>query len=120
MGYLIGMKATATNPTKGDTMTTATQTTAREILNQLGGNRFAVMTGARDFMSTGNGVQFRIGRNAKSVNRVAVTLNGLDLYDVMFWNVRSAKATIRSEVENVYADQLRSVFENHTGMYTSF
>ena len=92
---------------------------AKTIVQQFGGNRFAVMTGARDFVTVNNGVQFRIGRNAKRVNRVTVTLNGLDLYDVMFWNVRGAKATILSETENVYADQLRSVFEAATGMYTS-
>ena len=37
-------------------------TIARTIYEQIGGNRFAVMTGAKDIVLLPNGLRFRIGR----------------------------------------------------------
>jgi hypothetical protein len=99
---------------------------AKTIIEQLGGGRFAAMTGARNFVALSaafngeDGVQFSIGRNAKRVNKVVVTLNGRDLYDVRFWNVTRARCTQVAEYNDVYCDSLRTVFESATGMYTSF
>jgi hypothetical protein len=91
---------------------------AETILNQLGGiGRLSAMTGAKHFVAIENGVQFRIGRNAKKVNRVTVTLNAMDLYDTRYSSVRSLKETIRAESASVYNDMLRGDFERETGMY---
>ena len=93
---------------------------ANEIYRQLGGNRFRVMTGAKMMVSTENGMSMKIGRNKTNANFMVVELNGLDLYDVTF-----AKLTKMGEMksvktyDNVYSDMLVSIFESHTGMYTT-
>ena len=93
---------------------------ANTIYRQLGGNRFRVMTGAKMMVSTENGIRMRIGRNKTNANFMEVSLNSLDLYDVTF-----AKLTKMGEMksdktyDNVYNDMLVSIFESHTGMYTT-
>lgn len=57
---------------------------ARTILDQMGGNRFQVMTGAKNFAAIDRGLQFDIGRNGSQANRVRVTLRGDDTYDMQF------------------------------------
>ena len=57
---------------------------ANTIYQQLGGGRFAAMTGAKNFLAIDNGLRFRIGRNASKANMVEIKLNGLDLYDIKF------------------------------------
>ena len=55
-------------------------TTAQIILAQLGGNRFLAMTGAKQLVDLGDGLQFSIGRGAKNkANKVVVRLVG-DLF----------------------------------------
>ena len=93
---------------------------ANEIYRTLGGNRFRVMTGAKMMVSTENGIRMRIGRNKTNANFMEVSLNGLDLYDVTF--AKLTKMGERKSVktyDNVYNDMLVSIFESHTGMYTT-
>ena len=93
---------------------------ANEIYRQLGGNRFRVMTGAKNMVSLENGIGMRIGRNKTNANYMEVVLNSMDLYDITF-----AKVTKMGEMksvktyDNVYNDMLVSIFESHTGMYTT-
>ena len=92
---------------------------AREILNQLGGNKFRVMTGAKNFIDTGDGLSMRIGRNKTSSNYLKITLNSMDLYDMEFAKVsRMGEKKSITEYNNVYNDSMVEVFEKHTGMYT--
>lgn len=86
------------------------------ILNQLGGNKFRVMTGAKGFIYGANYLAFRIP--FPSINEVRITLNALDLYDIEFRRVRGAKITLVKSYDNVYADQLQSVFSEATGLAT--
>lgn len=97
-----------------------TESVATTILTQLGGNKFRVMTGSKDFVSIDNGIQFKVGRNDKAVNFVKITLNGKDLYDMVFGRVASGKMKEKSRAEDVYASQIQKVFTSHTGMYTHF
>ena len=92
---------------------------AKTILSQLGGNKFAVMTGAKNFVDCGDALSMRIGRNKTSSNYLKVTLNSMDLYDMKFSRV-SPKGGERSitEYNNIFNDKLVEVFEKHTGMYT--
>ena len=93
---------------------------ANEIYRTLGGNRFRVMTGAKMMVSTENGIRMRIGRNKTNANFMEVSLNGLDLYDVTFAKVtRMGEMKSVREYNNVYNDMLVSLFESHTGMYTT-
>ena len=91
------------------------KTQASELLKQLGGNKFIMMTGAKNFTFGSNGLAFKIGRNAKAVNYVVIDLNGKDLYDMKF-----QKGTrVLNKVNDVYNDQLQKMFTKYTGMYTS-
>ena len=93
---------------------------ANEIYRTLGGNRFRVMTGAKNMVSTENGIRMRIGRNKTNANYMEVVLNSMDLYDITFAKVtRMGEMKSVRTYDNVYNDMLVSLFESHTGMYTS-
>ena len=92
---------------------------AKEILNQLGGNKFRVMTGAKNFMGFSEGLVMKIGRNSSNSNYLKITLNSMDLYDMEFAKVsRMGEKKSVTEYNNVYNDSMVEVFEKHTGMYT--
>lgn len=107
---------------------------AETILQQLGGNKFVVMTGAKNFVALENGIKFNIGRNASKANTVKITVNGLDLYDIEFIkftpykitvNHKTCTVTTREEKTEViktyndcYCDMLQELFTEVTGMYT--
>lgn len=95
--------------------------TAKTILEQLGGNRFLAMTGARDLTGSNDSLTFKIGKGAKrGINAVRVTLDPTDTYTVEFikigrgWNVSTLET-----VGMVYGDSLRAVFTEHTGFLVS-
>ena len=108
--------------------------TAKKILNQLGGSKFVVMTGAKNFIALENGIKFNIGRNASKANTVKITVNGLDLYDIEFIKYtpysfkiskdgKSFKETQErvetvTKLEDYYSDMLQDGFARITGMYT--
>lgn len=93
---------------------------AQTILQQLGGNRFIAMTGAKSLVDTGNGLQMKLPRGAsRGINCVVVTLNGSDLYDVQYLKVRGLNCTQVAQSNDVYAESLRMDFEASTGLYTS-
>ena len=93
---------------------------AEEILRQLGGNRFRVMTGAKNFSGTDNSLRMRIGHNKTNANYMEVVLNSMDLYDITFAKVtRMGEMKSVKTYDNVYNDMLVEIFESHTGMYTS-
>ena len=92
---------------------------ANEIYRQLGGNKFAVMTGAKNFIDLENGIRMKIGRNKTNHNWMEITLNSLDLYDVAFAKLTNlGERKSLKEYKNVYNDSLVELFERHTGMYT--
>ena len=97
---------------------------AGEMLKQLGGNRFIMMTGSKNFGVCTKGSGFKIGRNSKGVNFVRIDLKN-DLYNMEFIQLRKKRGSmdvnmkVLKRVKGVYADQLQSVFTKHTGMYTS-
>jgi hypothetical protein len=91
---------------------------ANNIRNQIGNRAFA-MIGAKNLSGGENYLSFRIGRNAKSVNSIKVTLNAMDTYDVEYGRVHGTKYTIKSEDMGIYADMLHGSIESNTGMYTS-
>ena len=62
-------------------------TVAKTILEQLGGNKFRVMTGAKNFMGFTDGLVMKIGRNSSNSNYLKITLNSMDTYDMEFAKV---------------------------------
>ena len=93
-----------------------TSSQGKEVLTQLGGNKFIAMTGAKNFGTDGKSLTFKIGRNSKGVNFVRIKLTSMDLYDIEFLQVRAGKIKIKSKTKRVYADQLGKMFKKHTGM----
>ena len=107
---------------------------ATSIYQQLGGGRFAAMTGAKNFLAIDNGLRFRIGRNASKANMVEIKLNGLDLYDIKFikhtpysfkigkdGSFKETQESVKTvaEFNDYYDDMLQDCFTRVTGMYTS-
>tara|TARA_R110000803_G_scaffold28011_11_gene65155 strand:- start:1062 stop:1370 length:309 start_codon:yes stop_codon:yes gene_type:complete len=98
-----------------------TQENAATIIAQLGGNKFRMMTGAKNFVfsTTDKNLSMRIGRNGNKINFVRVTLTDADLYDVEYGYVRGMNYTVRATESGIYCDMLRGSFERNTGMATS-
>jgi len=95
-------------------------TIALTILEQLGGNKFKVMTGAKDFVSHGTSLTFRLpAKFAKNKsNYVTITLTPDDLYRMEFCFYRAMNLRTISKHEGLYADMLQSVFTEQTGLDT--
>ena len=93
----------------------------KQLLQQLGGNRFIAMTGAKNLAvdKAKNTLHMKIGRNSKGVSHLRIKLTGADLYDMEFLQVRAGNVKVKSKEKGVYADQLQKLFTKNTGMYTS-
>lgn len=104
-------------------MTTADTTVAKTILQQLGGNKFIVMTGAKNFIAgNNNDLTFRLpgggGFCKNGINAVRIALTPADEYDLTFWRVRGKYCKVIEEVKGIYVDQLQEVFTRVTGLDT--
>lgn len=93
---------------------------AHTILQQLGGNKFNAMTGARDHIAGPNYLQFRLPANtAKNrANVVTIKLEATDLYRVEFINLRGVNLKVITAHDGVFADQLQALFTEQTGLDT--
>lgn len=91
---------------------------AETILDQLGGKRFLLMTGSSPLSKSENSVTVIIGKNKTSANRVKITLNGKDLYDVVFMQYRNLDNKVLKTFNDVYAEDLQDIFTDYTGLYT--
>ena len=92
---------------------------AKTILSQLGGNKFRVMTGAKNFLDHGDALSMRFGRNSSNSNYLKVTLNTSDLYDLRFSKVtKMGEEKSIKTYHDIYCDTLVDTFTFHTGMYT--
>ena len=93
---------------------------ARIIWEQLGGNKFRVMTGAKNLLNLGDGLAMKLGRNSSNSNYLKITLNSMDTYDMTFAKLtKMGELKSVSEYNNIYNDMLTDIFTSHTGMYTS-
>jgi hypothetical protein len=94
---------------------------AKEILQQLGGNKFIAMTGAKQFVAGKNEMSFRIpgGHFTKQgINHVKIKLTEMDVYDVTFGKIRKFEYKEVKKVKGLYFDQLQEVFTQVTGLNT--
>lgn len=87
------------------------------IWEQLGGHRFALFTGAKQFVTTENGLQFMIPRT-KNIRKVKIELTGEDLYTVAFYSYNRSQPKLLDSVHAVDCNQLQKVFERKTGLET--
>jgi len=89
-----------------------------QTLQQLGGNRFIAMTGAKNLAvdKSKNELHMKIMRNAKGISHVRIRLTSMDLYDMEFLQVRAGRIKIKSKEKGVYGDQLGKMFKKNTGL----
>ena len=110
----------------------------QDILQQIGGNKFLVMTGSKVkyYGYDKNGyvyLMFQLSKNQSKAQFLKIQLNDKDLYNMEFSKI---KKTLNKEyaaigikiydeslenikiIEDVYCDQLQEVFTDITGMYT--
>lgn len=94
---------------------------AVEILNQLGGNKFIAMTGAKNFVwLEKGGLIFKLPSNfaRNGINLVRIKLEPSDTYNIEFLKSRGASLKIIGSFEMIYCDQLQEIFTETTGLYT--
>jgi|19_taG_2_1085344.scaffolds.fasta_scaffold17486_2 hypothetical protein len=89
---------------------------AKIILQQLGGNKFIAMTGAKNLGASGKSLSMKIGRNSKSISHVVITLKSSDLYDMEFIRMRGTSRKVVKKVTGVYNDMLGKIFTKYTGL----
>ena len=105
-------------------------TVANTILEQLGGNKFIAMTGAKNFVSDGNTLRMTLPKNRSKANRLYITLDAMDTYTMNFFKYTAGRLNKKTfawtpdkqedvkEISSVYADMLQDIFTDVTGMYT--
>jgi hypothetical protein len=95
-------------------------TVANTILAQLGGNKFRVMTGAKNLIGSADGLSMKVaGRIAKGrVSYVTVKLDPTDTYIVKSFSVYKHKLTELYSADMVYDDMLAKTFTEATGLET--
>lgn len=103
------------------------QAVAQTIIQQLGGRRFSVLTGAKQFVSLREqcgGLQFKLpadpGYVRDGINIVRIILTAADLYDVQYGKASGLSISVLKESKDLYWDQLQSDFTEATGLYTRF
>jgi len=97
-------------------------TVATEILNQMGGSRMlGLMLGAYGFVGDDNSLMFAF-KGSRKANKCRVILDyATDTYRFELWKFKkhTGESILVSEFDDVYCDQLRSIFESETGLYLS-
>lgn len=95
---------------------------ANTILQQLGGRKFIVMTGAKDFLGNENSLMFGLPRTRdfvkNGINKVRITLEPRDTYKVEFFKLRGVNIKTVAETSGIYADVLQRTFTAYTGLDT--
>lgn len=89
---------------------------AKTILEQLGGGMFRAMTGAKDFVATEKGLKFSLPSSYNGIKAVSVELRVDDTYDLRFLKPDFSE---RKSYDGVYAEDLRRIFTEETGLRTS-
>jgi hypothetical protein len=92
---------------------------AHTILQHLGGNRFIIMTGARNLIGSPNALSFRFPKARNGVTGAHVTLSADDTYEMTFYRIAKSAASVISQRAGVYCDQLASTFTSETGLAVS-
>ena len=102
----------------GQSLVVAGTEVAKEILRQLGGNKFIAMTGAKNFIGGDNSLSFKFGRNKTQANFMHIKLTASDLYDVEFGYASVKGRKVLKKLQGVFFDQLQEIFSDFTGMAT--
>lgn len=95
---------------------------ANTILQQLGGRRFKMITGAKPVTYSENQLTLKIDPKLTKdkATHIRITLDPSDTYKVETMRVWGTKITPKETMEGVYCDMLEDVFEEMTGLLTRF
>lgn len=100
------------------------------ILEQLGGNKFLVMTGANHLLADGNTLRMTLPKNRSKANRLYITLEANDTYTMRFFHFTAGRLNHKTyewtndktkeikTIDNVYCNMLQDIFTATTGMMT--
>ena len=95
---------------------------AKTILEQLGGQRFIAMTGAKNFMVIDNGLQFDLPRTRHfvkdGINKIQVHLDPTDTYTMMAFRQKGLNTDLLKDEGGLYWDMLQYTFTEFTGLDT--
>ena len=96
-------------------------TVATTIINQMGGfGKLRAMVGANGFVGDSNSVQFSF-KGSRKFNKCRIILNANDTYTFELWKYNKRTLDMKKvyEIDNLYWDMLKPVFESETGLYLS-
>lgn len=103
---------------------------SQEILKQLGGNKFIVMTGVSNLVYDDYSLMMTLPKNKSKANRLKIKLEPTDTYTMTFFKYTGPRKKKNSfeytepkseeivKYEDVYCDSLQELFTEVTGMYT--
>ena len=94
---------------------------AQMIMQQLGGQRFAAITGANSWASSDRSLSFRVPRAKNNIRGVVIELSHNDLYTMRFVASRikpSIEVYNVAEYSDLYHTQLQDIFTKETGLIT--
>ena len=99
-----------------------TKQVAETILDQLGGNRFVAMTGAKNFVyGDKDGVPY-LSMKLPRGKHMTIKLDPSDTYTMELAKISTRnftfKKTVIEESSHVYCDMLQNEFTRMTGLYT--
>lgn len=96
---------------------------AQTILQQLGGQMFLRMTGAKHLLGDATSLHFQLPRDAgfvkDGINHVKITLRSDDTYTLEFLKVRGTNVAEVAKDEMIHVDMLRQAFTERTGLQCS-
>lgn len=90
---------------------------SQTILNQIKSlNKWALDSwGAKNYIATDNGIQFDV-RGSKFRGRIVIELDkSSDTYTIEFGNVRKLEWVVKKKLENIFAEDLVNVLDQHIG-----
>lgn len=68
--------------------------------------------GAKDFVNTGNGLQFRVGGLAEFKGLVHIRYNdGSDLYHIAFMKMKKGLPVVVKQIDDVYVEDMVNVID---------
>ena len=88
----------------------------QEMIKQLGGNKFTVMTGAK-YSAEDQTLTVKFKGSAVA-NIMWIALNSLDLYNVKIAKYRGMNVKVVEDLENIGCEDLVPIFEKTTGLHT--
>lgn len=111
-----------TQTTAADRAKQRNKAIAGEILSQLGGNRFIMFTGSKNFVAVENGLKMHLADNTMGAMYLTITLTAMDDYTLEFSKLDREiyDIVILKTINGVYCEDLQRIFTRNTGLYTCF